>query len=88
MMSHHYPRRTSNTRNQIERDHQISLPNLNTTKQNCSALKSDHFPVEGFTRRFDVCRPSTNTRSPSLAQGELLATPQQSSRGSCSFYNT
>ncbi|KZV29201.1 hypothetical protein F511_37734 [Dorcoceras hygrometricum] len=31
---------------------------------------------EGFTRRFDECSPSTNTRSPSLALGELLATPQ------------
>ncbi|KZV33354.1 hypothetical protein F511_39566 [Dorcoceras hygrometricum] len=35
-----------------------------------------HVSLEGFTRRFDVCRPSTNTQSPSLAQGELLATPQ------------
>ncbi|KZV44625.1 hypothetical protein F511_33033 [Dorcoceras hygrometricum] len=31
---------------------------------------------EGFTRRFDACRPSTNNRSPSLAPGELLATPK------------
>ncbi|KZV32648.1 hypothetical protein F511_33422 [Dorcoceras hygrometricum] len=30
---------------------------------------------EGSTRRFDGYRPSANTRSPSLAQGELLATP-------------
>ncbi|KZV47424.1 patatin-like protein 2 [Dorcoceras hygrometricum] len=30
---------------------------------------------EGFTRRFDGYRPSANTQSPSLAQGELLATP-------------
>ncbi|KZV16996.1 hypothetical protein F511_28086 [Dorcoceras hygrometricum] len=33
-------------------------------------------PQEGFTRRFDVCRPSTNTRSLSLAQSELLTIPQ------------
>ncbi|KZV15670.1 hypothetical protein F511_38076 [Dorcoceras hygrometricum] len=30
---------------------------------------------EGSTRRFDGYRPSANTQSPSLAQGELLATP-------------
>ncbi|KZV50762.1 hypothetical protein F511_27964 [Dorcoceras hygrometricum] len=31
--------------------------------------------LEGSTRRFDGYRPSANTQSPSLAQGELLATP-------------
>ncbi|KZV17462.1 hypothetical protein F511_42376 [Dorcoceras hygrometricum] len=31
--------------------------------------------LEGSTRRFDGYRPSANTQSLSLAQGELLATP-------------
>ncbi|KZV24455.1 hypothetical protein F511_17242 [Dorcoceras hygrometricum] len=39
--------------------------------------------LEGFTRRFDACRPSRNTRSPSLAPGELLATPNTKCRRSC-----
>ncbi|KZV20617.1 blue copper protein [Dorcoceras hygrometricum] len=39
--------------------------------------------VEGSTRRFDACRPSTNTRSSSLAPGELLATPNTKCRRSC-----
>ncbi|KZV29935.1 hypothetical protein F511_22826 [Dorcoceras hygrometricum] len=31
---------------------------------------------EGFTRSFDEYSPSAHTRSPSLAQGEILAIPQ------------
>ncbi|KZV30338.1 hypothetical protein F511_37693 [Dorcoceras hygrometricum] len=34
-----------------------------------------HVVYEGSTRRFDGYKPSANTGSPSLAQGELLATP-------------
>ncbi|KZV20655.1 hypothetical protein F511_16338 [Dorcoceras hygrometricum] len=59
-MSHHYPRRTSNTRNQIARDHQISLPNLNKTNQNCSALKSDHFPVGNLQQNQSCSKTYTN----------------------------
>ncbi|KZV18386.1 hypothetical protein F511_21526 [Dorcoceras hygrometricum] len=43
---------------------------------------------EGSTRRFDVCNPSTDTRSPSLAPGELLAILNQQQAVAAAVYNT
>ncbi|KZV32487.1 ABC transporter B family member [Dorcoceras hygrometricum] len=50
--------------------------------------ENDEEYQEGYTRRFDVHSPSADTQSPSLAQGELLATPQTSTQTQLLVYNS
>ncbi|KZV13536.1 hypothetical protein F511_45295 [Dorcoceras hygrometricum] len=73
--SHPIPAPYDPKTNQYNQDlgliHSTNGNHLESPKEGSSI---DH--QEGFTRRFDAYRPSTNTRSSSLTQGELLATPQ------------